>query len=125
MPQLHTARGIFPMDSLKDFGEFLVKMKGGRLIRHTEKIYIYENPSGVRYAIRMADENVVLEDKQYYSQYNCQGVWVGIRKSSKNWAKLNKGDAALFMGLLKIPASGQKEVITPADPRMKPEGYKM
>ena len=125
MPNLHTEKGIFPMNNLKDYGEYIVAMKGGKLIQHTEKVYIYENPVGTRYAIRMADENVVLEYKKYYDQYNCQGVFVGIRKSSKNMEKLKKGDAALFMGLFDIPPMGEKLVITPAHPKMKAAGYKM
>lgn len=125
MLTLHTAQGVFPMDSLKDYGEYLVKMQGGRLIKHTEKVYIYENQMGTRYAIRMADENVVLEYKQYYAQYNCQGIFVGIRKSAKNREKMKKGDVGLYMGLFSLPASGEKIVITPANPQMKPAGYMM
>lgn len=125
MPNLHTEKGIFPMNNLKDYGEYIVAMKGGKLIQHTEKVYIYENPVGIRYAIRMADENVVLEYKKYYDQYNCRGVFVGIRKSSKNMEKLKKGDAALFMGLFDIPPMGEKIVITPTHSKMKAAGYKM
>ena len=125
MPSLHTAQGIFPMDNLKDYGEYLVHMNGGKLIKHTEKIYIYENHAGTRYAIRMADENVVLEYKQYYAQYNCRGIFVGIRKSAKNMEKMKKGDVGLYMGLFELPAVGEKIVVTPTDSRMKPAGYKM
>lgn len=125
MPNLHTEKGIFPINNLKDYGEYIVAMRGGRLIQHTEKIYVYENPVGTRYAIRMADENVVLEYKKYYSEYNCQGVFIGIRKSSKNMEKMKKGDPALFIGLFDIPSIGEKIVITPANPKMKVAGYKM
>lgn len=124
MYRLQTQDGVFPLDSLKDYGEFLVHFHGGRLIKHTEKIYIYEHQNGKRYAIRMADENVVLEYKQYYDKYNCQGICVGIRKSLENRQKMNTGDVSLYVGTFSIPPVGQKMVITPTDPRLRPAGYR-
>lgn len=125
MFRLQTKDGTFPLNDLKDFGEYLVHFHGGKLIKHTERIYIYENPQGIRYAIRIADENVVLERKQYYDKYNCQGVLVGIRKSLENRMKMSSGDVGLYMGHFDIPAAGQKVTITPTDPRFRPAGYKM
>ena len=40
--RLRTSDGIFPLDNLKEYGEYMVHFHGGRLIKHTEKIYIYE-----------------------------------------------------------------------------------
>lgn len=124
MYRLHTRDGVFPLDNLKDYGDYLVHFYGGRLIKHTERIYIYENTAGVRYAIRMADENVVLEYKQYYAKYDCRGVYVGIRKSFENRAKMSSGDVSLYTGLLPIPAMGEKVTITPLDPRLSPTGFR-
>ena len=124
MYRLHTRDGVFPLDNLKDYGDYLVHFYGGRLIKHTERIYIYENTAGVRYAIRMADENVVLEYKQYYAKYDCRGVYVGIRKSFENRAKMSSGDVSLYTGLLPIPAMGEKVTITPSDPRLSPTGFR-
>ena len=122
---LETSDGKFAMDTLKDYGEYMVHFHGGRLIKHTEKIYIYENAYGTRYALRMADENVVLEHKQYYDKYNCQGVYVGVRRSHEKFAKMSKGDVGLYVGLFNIPAVGQKVIVTPTDSRLKPHGYKL
>ena len=124
MYRLHTRDGVFPLDNLKDYGDYLVHFYGGRLIKHTERIYIYENTAGVRDAIRMADENVVLEYKQYYAKYDCRGVYVGIRKSFENRAKMSSGDVSLYTGLLPIPAMGEKVTITPLDPRLSPTGFR-
>lgn len=124
MYRLRTKDGVFPLDNLKEYGEYMVHFYGGRLIKHTEKIYIYENPRGIRYAIRIADENVVLEHKQYYDKYNCQGIYVGIRKSHENRMKMNTGDVSLYVGLFDIPVATQKIVVTPADSRLKPHGYR-
>ena len=125
MSILRTRSGDFPLNNLKDYGDYLVYFNGGRLIKHTERIYVYENRVGVRYGIRMADENVVLEYKQYYDKYACKGVYVGIRKSEENRRKMSSGDAALFMGLFTVPAPGEKVIITPANPGMREEGYIM
>ena len=125
MYRLKTSDGVFPLDSLKEYGEYMVHFHGGKLIKHTEKIYIYENMRGVRYALRIADENVVLEHKQYYDKYACQGIYIGVRKSLANRMKMSSGDVSLYVGLFDIPASGQKVVVTPTDPRLKPHGYRI
>lgn len=125
MYRLHTEDGVFPLDSLKDYGDYLVHFKGGRLIKHTEKIYIYETAYGSRYALRMADENIVLEYKQYYEKYNCQGIIVGIRKSLKNRLKMNQGDVSLYIGVFDIPRNGERITITPTNPKLQPAGYRM
>lgn len=124
MYRLRTNDGIFPLDDLKNYGEYLVHFYGGKLIKHTEKIYIYENGAGTRYGLRMADENVVLEHKQYFDKYNCQGIYVGIRKSIVNRQKMNSGDISLYTGVFDIPPVGQKVIVTPTDPRLKPTGYR-
>lgn len=125
MYRLHTSDGIFPLDNLKEFGEYLVHFHGGKLIKHTEKIYIYENPRGMRYALRIADENVVLSHKQYYDTYNCRGIYIGVRKSLENRQKMNSGDVSLYVGLFSIPLVGETLTITPTDPRLQPHGYRM
>lgn len=125
MYRLKTKDGVFPLDNLKEYGEYMVHFYGGRLIKHTERIYIYENPVGVRYAIRIADENVVLEHKKYYDEYHCQGIYVGIRKSLANRQKMNSGDVSLYVGLFEIPAEGEKVNIVPTDPRLRPHGYRI
>lgn len=125
MYRLRTDDGVFPLNDLKDYGEYLVHFYGGKLIKHTERIYIYENRNGIRYGIRMADENVVLEHKQYYDKYNCQGIYVGIRKSLANRQKMNSGDVSLYTGLFNIPLFGQKVVVTPTDSRLKPTGFRV
>lgn len=124
MYRLRTNKGVFPLDNLKDYGDYMVYFYGGRLIKHTERIYIYEDSRGVRYAIRIADENVVLEHKQYYDTYNCQGIYVGVRKSMENRMKMNSGDVSLYVGLFDIPPVGQKVTVLPSDPRLKPHGYR-
>lgn len=125
MYRLHTRDGIFPLDNLKDYGDYLVHFYGGRLIKHTERIYIYESSVGIRYGLRMADENVVLEYKQYYTKYDCRGVYVGIRKSYEKRLKMSSGDVSLYTGLLPIPAVGEKVVITPSDRRLKATGFRI
>lgn len=126
MYQLHMLSddSIHPLNNLKEYGEFLVYRYGGKLIKHTERIYIYEDPKGIRYALRIADENVVLEYKQYYEKYNCQGILLGIRKSLANRQKMNSGDVSLYTGVFDIPAIGEKVVITPTDPRLVPTGFR-
>lgn len=37
MYRLRTNDGIFPLDDLKNYGEYLVHFYGGQLIKHTEK----------------------------------------------------------------------------------------
>ena len=69
---------VYAMDSLEDFGKYIVDKNGGRLIKHTSRIWIYEDKVGKRHALRIADENVTLEPKQYYNDYNCKDVIVGI-----------------------------------------------
>ena len=125
MYRLRTKDGVFPLNNLKEYGEYMVHFYGGRLIKHTEKIYIYENKNGIRYAIRIADENVVLEYKQYYAKYECQGIYIGVRKSAENRMKMNSGEVSLYVGLFDIPPVGQKVIVTPTDKRLKAEGFRI
>lgn len=124
MYRLHTEDGVFPLNDLKDYGDYMVHFYGGKLIKHTARIYVYEDRRGVRYAIRIADENVVLEHKHYYDQYNCRGIYVGVRKSLANRMKMQSGDISLYIGLFPVPAQGEKIVVMPSDPRLKPHGYR-
>lgn len=125
MYRLRTKEGVFPLNNLKEYGEYMVHFYGGKLIKYTEKIYIYENARGIRYAIRIADENVVLEHKQYYDKYNCKGIYIGVRKSLENRMKMESGEVSLYVGLYDIPDMGQRVVITPNDPKLKPHGYRI
>lgn len=49
---------VYAMDSLEDFGKYLVDKYGGKLIKHTSRIWIYEDKYGKRHALRIADESV-------------------------------------------------------------------
>ena len=48
---------VYAMDSLEDFGKYLVDKYGGKLIKHTSRIWIYEDKYGKRHALRIADES--------------------------------------------------------------------
>ena len=106
---------VYAMDSLEDFGKYLVDKYGGKLIKHTSRIWIYEDKYGKRHALRIADESVTLEPKQYYKDYNCQDVIVGVRRSEDRCAKHNSGYPALYVGQIDVAAIGKKKIVTVKD----------
>lgn len=114
MAELCTEWGDMPMDNQKDCCEYLRRKYGGKRIEGIQNRYVYENPEGKRYAIRIAENEVNLMRRQYYAQYNCQGVYVGIR---------DEEEGKFYLGCIGIPEAGKTTTVTPETPEMHLEGY--
>ena len=114
MAELCTEWGKVQIKDQKDCCEYLCRKYSGKPIEDIQNRYVYENPEGKRYAIRISGSNVRLLRRQYYAQYNCQGVYVGIR---------DEEEGKFYLGCIGIPEAGKTTTVTPETPEMHLEGY--
>ncbi len=102
------------MDNQKDCCKYLCGKYGGEPIEDIQNRYVYENPEGKRYAIRISGSNVRLLRRKYYEKHGCQKVYVGIRDEKKG---------KFYLGCIDIPEAGEEKKVKCKTPEMHLEGY--